>query len=183
MILSEQILKYDSQQNVYPGDDKFELSTWQHKHQQSSDSSRNVNEDMAFINCGLTMEKYATAWSGEFPRLCNSTGEIAHNAVNVIWTTNEKACEMCGRVSVWRCNICSNYLCTTKQQKWNGLKCFFLYQSDEFCRLARGDLRAVDGLTTVSWEPTTEAVMKLNASRIRKLQDKLKKRGEFQQQH
>ena len=97
MILSEQMLKYDPQQNIYPGDDKFWSSTWEHKNQQSSDSGKKENEDIAFANCGLTVEKYDKAQSGEFPRLCNSIGEIVHCAANVIAMTNGKACEVCGQ--------------------------------------------------------------------------------------
>ena len=109
------MLKYDPQQNVYPGDDKFRSSTRQHKNRRSSDSSKKENEDIAFANSGLNVEKYNKARSGEFPRLCNSTGEIAHHAANVVRTTNGKASEVCGRDSVWRCDICGKHLCTTQQ--------------------------------------------------------------------
>ena len=61
MILSEQMLKYNPQQNLYPGDDKFRLSTRQHKNRRSSDSGKKDNEDIAFAYCGLTVEKYNKA--------------------------------------------------------------------------------------------------------------------------
>ena len=178
MLLSEQMLKYEPQQNEYPGDDKFRSSTRQHKSRRSSSNDKE-NGDLEFRNSGLNLEKYTKARSGEFPRLCNSTNEIAHHAANVVRTTNGKACEVCGRDSVWRCNICGKHLCTTTQRKWNGLKCFFAFHSHEFFGLARCDSRAVHGFSTASWEPPSEAVMKLNASRIRKLQDALKKSGEW----
>ena len=51
MLLSEQMLKYEPQQNEYPGDDKFRSSTRQHKSRRSSSNDKE-NGDLEFRNSG-----------------------------------------------------------------------------------------------------------------------------------
>ena len=89
-------------------------------------------------------------------------------------TTNGKPCEVFGKDSIWRCKVCGKHLCTVEKRKWNGLKCFFMYHSHEFYGLSKSDSKTVHGLASNDeCESPTDAIMKMNVSRIKKLQDEL----------
>ncbi len=61
MHLSEQMLRYDPQDNCYAGDDKFRQFMQQHKIHRSGTSVNIVDDDDVISNDGLTLDVFRRA--------------------------------------------------------------------------------------------------------------------------
>jgi len=159
--LSEQMLTYDPSLKCYPGDQTFRRWTQKPKSRRSSE-----DQTTTYSKDGVTLENVKLAT--ENGRLCSSVGALQEHFNAVIRTTNSMKCEVCGEKTVWKCNLCDKFMCTTRKRNWNGSKCIFNYHSPDFFGLLRSDHVDLFGQDVRTWKAPNEAAVEKNARKIRR---------------
>ena len=91
------------------------------------------------------------------------------HAESTIKTKNRVGCEMCGRMTEFKCSICNVRLCLFNNKKWSGT-CVSAYHNDSCFGLAMGDT-TMHGKKKGDWSKPTAATIKLNASRIKEIKE------------
>lgn len=102
MRLSEQMLKYNPTDNLYPGDTKMREYNQNNKKRRSSIDGRVKS---CPTDSGITMDHYREAV--ESGRLCLSLEDIREHFSSVYSDkgNNRKPCEVCGEQTIWRCGL------------------------------------------------------------------------------
>jgi hypothetical protein len=167
--LSEQMLKYDPQDNCYAGDDKLWRFTQKHKLCRTSGSAYSVDtqEDEVLSSDGLTLEVFKRA--RVLPCFCTTLEELNIHFCNVVKLNNASKCEVvCGAKTIQKCTICGKKNCIMKRWTWNGAKCLFAYHNINFYGLARGDYRTVHGKNVEKWIALNDKAIARNARHVKR---------------
>lgn len=175
MRLSEQMLKYNPTDNLYPGDTKMREYTQNNKKRRSSIDGRVKS---CPTDSGITMDHYREAV--ESGRLCLSLEDIREHFSSVYSDkgNNRKPCEVCGEQTIWRCGLCLTPMCTRQAKGWNGGKCIFQYHNHDFFGLSRSDHSKMHRQDLKTWVRPTDYVVSRNARKIAKWKRDLLGEGE-----
>jgi hypothetical protein len=175
--LSEQMLRYDSRNDLYAGNNKFRRTTQMHKMRRKGSKDFYAEE---FLETGVTLTNLRAAGK----RICATMEHAQKHFDTIIKKTNAGPCEVCGLPTYRMCITCGKYMCLLNKRNWNGAKCAFLFHSEKFSGLARSDYLDVLGN---GWEngekkkkddirreldsrkPATEAVMERHVRFIARL--------------
>ena len=135
--LSEQMLLYNPQNNMYAGDHKFRLSTQQPKKRRRSSKDLSSAEE-SFPDTGVTMANLRMA--RHTPRFCKTNEELQMHFASIEKKTNPGICEVCGNNKCYYyCTLCRRHMCVITNRRWTGARCAFLYHNESFFGLSRHD--------------------------------------------
>ena len=165
LLLAKQMLQYNPSKGMYPGDDKLRAFTQKHKKRRSSGDNDGVSKKVKMGKNNevteVTYESFKQAiYAG---RLCTTLEGLQEHFNSVVRTTNSETCEVCGKKTIWRCNLCNKSICTIEKRKWNGVKCMFTYHNPEFFGLARSECHEPK-----EWEAPTPQVKEKNGRMIKR---------------
>jgi hypothetical protein len=174
--LSEQMLTYNPRLKCYPGDEKFRDSTQLNRSRRSFDAGTAEAEATSTTPANTDSSKkmsfldwYTASSTGDLPQCCNTADDLKAHSKSVQKTTNARPCEVCGKLSIWKCTQCGKHMCTKNDRKWDGMKCLMIYHSHEFFGLSRSDHKKVHKQTLHSWRAPTDDAMEKNARVIRRM--------------
>ena len=181
--LASQMIEYDPQQRKYPGDEKFRMSTQQHKRRRlsMSFSSATVLAKSSNEYCsGLKREDFRrTHQTGS--RLCGNLTLLYNHidSVKPIPNGGGKICVVCGEKCYFLCTECvgpdgKQGVAMHRNVKKDGINagckisCFYHHHNTAFFGLAKNDHKLIGILRKKDWQFPSEATM---ASHRREVQN------------
>ena len=174
--LATQMLQYNPQKLLLPGDEKLRLHTQINKKRKRL-VQRDYNKDPEE---GMSEEQIRVALIGKrnvVPRLCGDLKNIGEHVDAMITKTYASKCEVCGKTAYSYCSICKVTL-HFFQQKGKNLpthkRCFLLYHDTGFFGLSRSDT-AVFNKKLNAWIAPTCTVIEKNRTFVRKVIKKIEK--------
>ena len=70
----------------------------------------------------------------------------------------------------YKCRLCNKTMCVMPGKRWEGVRCTFMYHSEEFFGLSHSDYKDVQGKSDImNWKPASEKVIKRNARYIARM--------------
>mmetsp|Transcript_4672 Transcript_4672/g.7901 ORF Transcript_4672/g.7901 Transcript_4672/m.7901 type:complete len:197 (-) Transcript_4672:181-771(-) len=161
--LGQQMLEYDPRNRSYPGDDQLRVCTQQHKKRRASSKSSSADK---YVDDGLSVSNVKKARVSD--RICETLDDLNVHLKSFKSGTNAKACEVCGKNTLWKCSKCIKAICGPASRNWNQ-GCMVNFHNISFFGLTRSDSADVHKKKTNAWTPPTQALIGRNKRRIRAL--------------
>jgi hypothetical protein len=150
--LSKQMLCYDPRERLYPGDEKFRVSTKQSTKQRSlprsitSPGLRTPRRpgSVASTTSGITVDDVKSADK----RLCGDLGKFCSHVESIIQLPlqNKRVCVVCGNTTRYACGLCDkalHYPSFTSKSDGKTIPCFLNYHNTNYFGLAMEDHKLV----------------------------------------
>ena len=85
---------------------------------------------------------------------------------------------MCGKHTLFKCEICDKWLCVLNDRKWDGAQCAIHYHDDSFFGLSRSDHKDLYGAGKSDWVVPTQSKMRSNKNRVAAIKRKIEEEEE-----
>ena len=106
MKLTEQLLRYDPSDDLYPGDNKFRRSTQQNKFRRKTSKDFSTEE---FPETSVMLMNLRAAQN--ILQFCSMIEQIQQHFEVIQKKTNPSRCDVCGVSTYWKCNTCNSFTC------------------------------------------------------------------------
>ena len=182
--LSIQILQYDPQHRLYPGDDALRKSTQQSKAQRKASKVRasalsdsggskrgrgrpNKRAASPTVPNGVTAVALSTASTGRNARLCGNLSNLMRHINSRIYDKHGCQCVYCGLDSNWKCGICKEWVhWYPKTGVAKGADCYMKYHDEEYFGLGRDDQVALLKKRRKDWTAPNLTQRRANARHV-----------------
>jgi hypothetical protein len=160
MTLSEQMLQYDPKDQLYPGESNTRFVTKMKK------AKRKKPTAPTFARGGVILENFKKAKTAVGSRLCGSLDDLAAHMNSMRKTGNTSPCQVCGKGTAWKCDMCGEHMCVLNNRSFNGARCAIHYHNDSFFGLAKSDFKPLMNKAANQWVPPNPVQISRNAKHI-----------------
>jgi hypothetical protein len=173
--LELQMLEYNPIHLCYPGDAKLRTVT-RLKKQRRGKSTKGDNEVCEDGELRVGFDDYMNAINprgrGGVSRFGLATSDILKKHLNSMRQVNGARCEVCGRKTFWRCDLCNGArMCLKSDTNATSMSCVLDYHSEDHYGLVKGDKVSMFGMKPTKFngvKPTELKKNRVHMNRLRK---------------
>jgi len=168
--LAVQMLNYNPQKRLHPGDENFRVCTQQNKKQRMRTTSPPRPQQLVSTAAGINASDLDNPSSAL--RLCGFVDKLIEHQKSIVAMPNKssRVCAFCGLRTTHMCTKCDKPLHAHPLEDFDKhVTCFLLCHNTGHFGLARSDWRIVDGVRQKDWTCPTEQELKRNSKQMKQI--------------
>jgi hypothetical protein len=176
--LELQMLEYNPMHLCYPGDAKLRAVTRQERKRRGKSATKSDNEVCDDGELRVGFDDYMNAINprgrGGVSRFGLASSDILKKHLHSMKQVNGAKCEVCGRKTFWRCELCNGArMCLKSDTNATSMSCVLDYHAEDHYGLVKGDKVSMFGMKPTKFNGVKPTELKKNRAHMNRLRKRM----------